>query len=552
LGKTAQCRRPGSPAKRQPADDGAGCPACRRVAALTRPTCRRAARHRSPAIARIAVAGFQHETNTFAPKKADYAAFDTAAAFPPVLTGDAVLAETRGRNLPVAGFAAEAERLGHTLLPLVWAGAPPSAEVTDDAYARIANTLLERLADQVDLDAVYLDLHGAMVTESRQDGEGALLAQLRALVGDQLPVVCSLDLHANVSPEMAERASALISFRHYPHTDMADTGARAARHLDALLAGTAGSATAFRQLPFLLPLTAGCTLHEPGAGVYRRLAALEAETPGLLLSFNCGFPPADVRDAGPSVVAHASDAASAARAADALAAFVLDREAAFGADILAADAAVDRALELAAGAAGPVVLADTQDNPGAGGEGDTTGLLRALMNRDARGAVVGLLHDPDAAAAAHAAGVGAELPLVLGGRSPGDRPLQATARVEALAEGPVTGTGPFYKGAALATGAMALLRLNGQEIRVAVISRKMQAADQAPFRALGVEPAAQRLLVLKSSVHFRADFAPIAAAVLVAAAPGPNPVDHTQLAYHRLRAGVRLMPEGPTFLGPRG
>ncbi|MBK1696658.1 microcystin degradation protein MlrC [Rhodovibrio salinarum] len=500
-------------------------------------------------MARIAVAGFQHETNTFAPTKADFDAFAIPGAWPGLLRGDEVIAGTRGRNLPIAGFCDAAEAAGHTLLPLSWTAASPSAQVTDDAFTRIANQILEDLSQQVDLDAVYLDLHGAMVTESLDDGEGELLAQVRALVGDQLPVVASLDLHANVSPAMVDRADALIAYRTYPHVDMAETGARALHHLDGLLNGTAGRKTAFRQIPFLIPLTAGCTVTEPGQGVYARLAEIEAAQPGVTLSFNCGFPPADVPDAGGSVIAHARDQATADAAADDLAAYVTEREGAFGADILHADSAVARAIELVRGGHRPVVLADTQDNPGAGGNGDTTGLLRALLDQGADNVLAGLLHDPEAAQAAHDAGEGAVLSIALGGRTPGDRPLETNVKVAALGNGQVTGVGPFYRGARLQLGSCALLELADGAVRVAVVSRKLQAADRAPFLHLGADPAAAAILALKSSVHFRADFAPIASDILIAAAPGPNPVDHTQLAYHHLRGGVRLMPNGPTFLG---
>ena len=458
---------------------------------------------------------------------------------------------TRGRNLPIAGFCEAAQQAGHTLLPLSWTAASPSAHVTDDAFARISNQILEDLSQQVDLDAVYLDLHGAMVTESQADGEGTLLTQVRALVGDQLPLVASLDLHANVSRAMVDRADALISYRTYPHVDMAETGARALRHLNGLLNGTTGRATAFRQVPFLIPLTAGCTLSEPGRGVYARLAEIEQQRSGVTLSFNCGFPPADVPDAGASVIAHAADQPSADAAADDLAAYVTDREAAFGSDILPAASAVTQAMELVSGGRGPVVLADTQDNPGAGGNGDTTGLLRALLEEGAAGVLAGLLHDPDAARAAHDAGTGAVIQVALGGRTPGDKPLNAQAEVAALGDGQVTGVGPFYRGARLQLGACALLALDGGRVRVAVVSRKLQAADRAPFLHLGADPAEASVLALKSSVHFRADFGPIASDILIAAAPGPNPVDHTELTYRHLRSGVRLMPNGPTFLGAR-
>ena len=191
-----------------------------------------------------------------------------------------------------------------------------------------------------------------------------------------------------------------------------------------------------------------------------------------------------------------------------------------------------------------MVLADSQDNPGGGGNGDTVGLLEELVRQGAEDAALAILYDPQAATAAHQAGEGAEISLGLGAKSglPDHRPLEATYRVEHLGDGRMTGTGPFYKGARMELGAMALLRLGG--VRVVVASRKLQAADQSCFRHLGVEPAEQKILALKSSVHFRADFQPIAEDILVVAAPGPNPLDHNELAYNNLRPGVRVMPRG--------
>jgi len=201
----------------------------------------------------------------------------------------------------------------------------------------------------------------------------------------------------------------------------------------------------------------------------------------------------------------------------------------------------------ARGASRPIVLADAQDNPGGGGNGDTTDLLKALVHQGAEGAVLAILYDPAAAAAAHEAGEGADLALELGAKSglAGHSPLRATFRVERLGDGLFTGTGPFYRGARMQLGPMALLAVGG--VRVVVGSRKLQAADQAIFRHLGVEPAREKILALKSSVHFRADFQPIAAEIHIVAAPGPCPIDNRELIFRKLRPGVRLMPMGPAF-----
>ncbi|WP_366556581.1 M81 family metallopeptidase [Aquibaculum sediminis] len=491
---------------------------------------------------KIAVGGFQHETNTFAPTKADYAAFAEGGGWPPVSRGEEVLAAVAGMNLPIAGFTEAARTAGHQVVPLTWAAASPSSYVTEDAFERICGQIIDDLAGLRGVDAVYLDLHGAMVTEHFQDGEGEILRRVRATVGRDLPVVTSLDLHANVTPEMVALSDGLVIYRTYPHVDMAKTGERAFVLLSGLLQGRR-CAKAYRPLPFLIPLTSGCTLIEPAASIYAALEEIEAEEGLASLSFACGFGPADIHHCGPSVVAYGGDAAAVERAADRVQAMVAEQEAAFGGDILPAAEAVREARAVAGRRPGkPVVLADTQDNPGAGGDGDTVGLLEALVEQSAEGAVLGLLIDRESAERAHMAGVDSTVRLELGAKSgqPGHKPLVADFKVLRLGDGAFTCTGPFYEGARMRLGPMALLDLNG--VQIAVASKKVQAADMEMFRHLGVEPTERPIVAVKSSVHFRAHFQPVAERVIVAAAPGPNPVDHSLLTYRNLRPGVRLMP----------
>ncbi|HEX4572005.1 MAG TPA: M81 family metallopeptidase [Dongiaceae bacterium] len=498
-------------------------------------------------MARIAVAGFQHETNTFAPLPASYRDFEQADGWPALQRGKDMFEALAGINLPAAGFIAAARRRGHDILPLLWCSATPSGPVTEDAFERIAGEILEHLSAARPVDALYLDLHGAMVAAHLPDGEGELLTRLRRLAGPDLPILASLDFHANVSPAMVEQAAALIAYRTYPHIDMAVTGERAAALLDRILR-SGPLAKAMRRPSFLIPLTWQCTMVDPAASLFRELASCERGEVASL-SFAPGFPPADVPACGPSVLAYAESQRAADQAADHLAAAVAEAEPDFAGRIYAPDAAVREAMRIAATARRPVVLADTQDNPGAGGNSDTVGLIEALLRQKAEGAVAGLLYDPATAAAAHAAGEGAEIELAIGemSRLPGHRPLAGRFRVEKLGDGRFEATGPFYAGNHMRLGPMARLAIDGLSILVS--SRKQQAADQAMFRHLGIEPAAMRILALKSSVHFRADFQPIAEAVLVVAADGPNPVDHRKLAYRHLRPGLRLMPMGPAFGG---
>ena len=382
-----------------------------------------------------------------------------------------------------------------------------------------------------------------MVGEHLEDGEGEILARARATIGPEVPLVASLDLHANVTPRMVEQADLLVAYRTYPHIDMAGTGARTARRLDAILAGAPIAGKAYRKLPFLIPLQAGCTMIEPARGLYAGLEEIEAGG-ATSVSFAAGFGPADIRDCGPAVLAYAPSQALAEQAADRLAAEVIDREADFAMPVWAPDEAVGHAMKRAAGADKPVVLADSQDNPGGGGSGDTVGLLAALVANNAQDAALAILADPQAAAAAHEAGPGATLNIGLGAKSgmAGHLPFEAAFEVERLGDGRFTCTGPFARGAHADLGPMALLRLGG--VRVVVASRKTQAADREIFRHLGIEPARQKILALKSSVHFRADFAPIAEEILVVKAPGANALDYSELSYRKLRPGVRLMPMG--------
>ena len=257
--------------------------------------------------------------------------------------------------------------------------------------------------------------------------------------------------------------------------------------------------------------------------------------------------PADVPDCGPSVLADGPSNGAASSAADQLYELICDREPEFRVEVWQPDDAVAYAIARAPAAERPIVLVDTQDDPGAGAEGDAVALLAELVEQRADGVALAILVDAEAAAAAHAAGQGSEIEIGLGAKSglPGHRPYEARFRVEALSDGRFTGSGPFYRGARMDLGPMALLGIGG--IKIVVSTHKLQAADQAIFRHLGVEPAEQRILALKSSAHFRADFGPIAGEILVVAAPGPNPIDHLELPYRHLRPGLRLTPRGPAF-----
>jgi microcystin degradation protein MlrC len=495
---------------------------------------------------RIAVGGFLHETNTFAPTKATFDDFVHGGGWPAMAMGADVLKTMRNINVGLAGFVEAAEALGWEMVPTISCGASPSAHVTADAFERIVKVMVEGIRAAGPLDGVYLDLHGAMVTEHLDDGEGELLARVREIIGSDLPLVVSLDLHANVTPEMVAQADALIAYRTYPHVDMADTGRAAAKHLALLLGSRQKFAKAFRQLPFLIPISWQCTSDQPTRGIYQRLAALESGAVPTL-SFAPGFPAADFAHCGPSVFAYGRTQADADAAADSIAALIESHEDDFDGRIYTPDEGVRHAMELATRANKPIIIADTQDNPGAGGDSDTTGMLRALVRNNASKAAIGVIYDPASAKAAHAAGVGATVTLALGGRSgiSGDAPYKETFTVENLSDGKFVAPGPYYGGRDMDMGPSAALRIG--DVRVVVSSHKAQLADQSMYRYVGIEPTEQAILVNKSSVHFRADFEPIAEKLLICAAPGAMPADTAALPWTRLRPGIRIRPNGPAF-----
>jgi len=496
-------------------------------------------------MSRIAVGGFHHETNCFVPVHTDFNYFATVSDRPPLSRGDEVLRNLPNKAFGMSGFIADMAAK-HELVPLVWASGGAGGYVTSDAFERIVGELIGRLSLALPVDAVYLDLHGAMCSVDFEDGEGEILRRVRATVGPDVPVVISLDYHTNLTPAMAARTDGMAIYYTYPHVDRPQTGSRAARILTTILERGQPAARAFRKLPFLIPLNFQCTLVEPSKGIVAKSAAGEGGDV-LDLCYGAGFPPSDLHDCGPAVIAHGYSQAAVDAAADELVSHIMGMEKVFAQPLLTPDEAVKQAMAISAKAKRPVVIADTQDNPGCGGTGDTTGMLEALVRNHAQQAALCVLTDANAAAAAHAAGEGADITIELGGCTPlpDVRPFRGTFRVTRLTDGRFVCKGPCVGGREANLGPTALLTIGG--VSIVVASKRMQAYDLEIFRHIGVEPTAQKILVVKSTCHFRADFEPIAERVLVAVAPGAHLVDARLYPYKHLRAGVRLEPLGPAF-----
>ena len=328
-------------------------------------------------MARIGIAGFQHETNTFAPVKADLEEFENIAGAPQVPRGNELFEEMKGLNTSISGFIDEARKQGHELVPSLWASATPSAHVTDRAFDTLTGHIVDDIKAAGALDGVYLCLHGAMVTESYQDGEGEILRRVRNAIGPDIPLVASLDLHSNTTQQMVDLASVLVAYRTYPHVDQAETGQRAAIMLDRILKDETLPSKSFRRPPFLIPLVWQCSMMEPAASIYERMRAMERVNPSLpSLSFTPGFPAADIAECGPAVLAYGTSPQVADEAADELCRMVTNAEGDFAGTLFDPDAGVLEAQKTLCRESRSC-WRTPRTIPGAGGPSDTVGLLEA-------------------------------------------------------------------------------------------------------------------------------------------------------------------------------
>ncbi len=494
---------------------------------------------------RIAIAGLQHETNTFSPIPTTYEDFTLPNAGRMLLAEDLRQLGSGRFNNPVSGFYDQAAALGFELIPLISFSTEPSNMTPMAVFDRLMDQLLDQLS-AVECDGIFLDLHGAMALEGHLDGETEILVRLRERLRSRsrTPVVASLDLHGNLHPRSVELCTGFVACREYPHIDMFETGQRCAQLMAYALSGKP-LFKAFRSIPFLMPSSKETTFREPSKSLYAMIGEVERRAGVISASILQGFSGSDVEYTGPSLLVYADTQQTADREADFLYNSILARESEFDSQVPGAREGVATAIRLAQTADKPVILADIQDNAGGGYSSDTMFIIKEMLAQNVSGAAAAMIYDPQAAAAAHAAGRGAVIELALGGKYiPGDSPLKAAFRVERLHDGPVTGTGPMARGMQFHFGKMALLRVD--DLLIVVSSRREQAADQAVFTCLGVEPAHMKILLVKSANHFRADFTPIASHVIDVLAPGSDVEDPSTFTYRYLRSGVRLKGGGPT------
>lgn len=477
---------------------------------------------------KIVVGMFKHETNTFSPVPTRWEHFGPGGP----LSGDAAYRTFRRSGYAMAGLLEQAEEMGGEISIPIAARALPSAPVDREAYERLSDILCDAARR---CDAMMLDLHGAMVAEHQEDGEGELLRRIRA-VAPGLPIAVALDSHANVSEAIVANCTVMPGYRTYPHVDMVETGRLAGRLLRDVLAGRLRPATALRRCPMLPDMMRGLTDAEPMS-----LLIEAAERAGLpCVTVFTGFPLADTADTGLSVVATADgDLGKAEAVAQEICDLAWSLRDRFTNPQEPLPDAIARA---AAIAEGPVILADLSDNCHSGGTMDSMAVIAEALDQGLDGILAGPIVDREAVAGMIAAGIGSTVSLDIGGKSDIPalreplRPLRLTGTVRTVSLGRFTVEGPVFTGMQVDLGRCAVLETG--RLTLLVSEDRVEALDPLQFRIFGLEPTRYRYLVLKSKTNHRPAFMPLAKASVDCSGPGVASLDLASFEWRRVRRPI--------------
>ena len=487
---------------------------------------------------RVLSAEIGHETNTFSVLPTTLESYRTRLYY----EGAEIARAMGGTACEIAAHIDAARRHGWELVQPVAARATPSGKTTAAAWTHLSGVVLDA-CHEGPFDGVILALHGAMVTEDRDDAEGDLLERLRARLGPEVPIAITLDLHANVSDAMAEHANIVMAYRSYPHIDQYEIAGEAADLLERAMAGAiAPRATVARG-----PLIEGCNHGQTHDGPMPRLLAHAArhvsEEPGVLAVTVCaGFSLADIPFAGPTVTVVGDDDEERYGG---IARDMMDtvwetrREVTVPIHTVAEAMAAARQAGDGSDGAGPLVIADFSDNPGSGAYGDSVRLLEAMVAAGLENAALGVVCDPAAVATCRVAGAGNRVTLPLGSKVDAalyGPPLAVDAKVESLSDGAYVCDGPMLTGEARSMGPTAVLRIGG--VRVIVATNNQQVTDRQVFLSQGIDPAARAVVAVKSAHHFRAAFEPLARAVMLADTSSLAARDLSSFPWKKLRRPV--------------
>lgn len=461
---------------------------------------------------RIATGGIIHETSTCVDTPTTLHQFEFDRG---IVRGADLCHQFRETNVCSGGFIAGAEKYGFELVPLLRASAFPNGLIVRSDYDALKQELLDRLAaaehEGGPVDGALLDLHGAMVVDGIDDGDGDVIAAFRDYLGPDRPIVVTQDLHGNHTRARVAAADALVGFDTFPHVDMAARGVEAAEIIARTVRGEIRPRMAIHQLPLFWSTPCQVTAHPPMDEVLRRVHEIEARPGIICVTIATGFPWADVPEVGSSVMVVADgDEALAHRTADELAAWIWERRDRWYSPPLTVRAGLQRGEELGSY---PIILADHADNTGGGSPGDSTEVLRTFLDLGLQDALILYLVDPEVAGQAHQAGVGSRITVSVGGKSSPvqGQPVEGDVEVIALSDGAFAYDGPMFSGLTGSMGTSAWLKMEG--VNLAVVTAREQPFDMAFARSLGIDCTKMKYISVKSAAHFRAAFEPIAGSI---------------------------------------
>ena len=483
---------------------------------------------------RVVIAEMKHETNTFSPVPTPLARFARGRGAPP--EGKAAYQAYKGTGSGLGALIDLCEAEGAEISLPIAASAWPSGPVEDQAFEYMAGKICD--AVKQGCDAILLDLHGAMVTESREDGEGELLRRIRAIAPD-VPIGVALDMHTNLYPAMVENCNVIAGYQTYPHIDNYETGMRAGKPIFAMLTGKAKPVMVWGNRPMLPHVMRQSSLDEPNKALQLRCAEMERQG-ALAATLFVGFPHADIKLAGLSVVMVTNgDLEKAEKFRDELLDQAWANREAFVYKIEPLGESMARAKQMSGG---PVALLDHYDNSASGGTMDTMTVLGAILESGLENVAAFAVHDPAAVKQMMQAGIGAEVTLPLGGKldmpsiKMKGKPLTITGRVKLISDGQYRNRGPASKGVLMDMGPTVVLDTG--KVEIVVISRHQEPNDLNCFYSLGIDPTAKRYLMLKSRVHWRAGFAPIIKGTIECAGTGVCTSDYSVLDFQQVRRPI--------------
>lgn len=400
--------------------------------------------------------------------------------------------------------------------------ASPSGIISKDCFAELFHQFFDHIPDDQPIDGFCLALHGAGVSEEFPDVEGTVAEHIRKLYGKDIPIIMTLDPHANITDKMVEHIDLLVPSKLYPHTDTYETGKFAAELMDRMLKGEIHPKMYVKKIPLLIPITKGCTAESPMKDVMEKCEHVAAQNDILYCVFDHGFPYSNIAECGASIVTiYENDAETAISMTDQVAKYVVENKNLFLSDLLSVPEGLDLAEQTLASQGGPIIMNESSDNPGAGTPGDGTYLLAELLERNIPHSCIGAIADPETVQAAVAAGVGNTIDAMIGGKTDqihGSPVEVKNAYVKTICDGKYTLKSPMTFGQPVNFGTT--VRLRKGNVDIIVSSNPFQIMDDGIFLLLGINVKECSIVGVKSAQHFKAYFEKLASCIVSVDPPG--------------------------------